>query len=159
MADVLSRACPLCLGVYLGNEMLEFSIEEKATKSRRTIQICGTCAGNIADAVYNHLTAAEQEAKSDAATASDRPGSAASAAPGPTAIAPVVPENQPGSEGIGEHRVESGAAAGGEGSESPVTESKSPGGLTRNYLAEINREPGPGFIVIPPKEEPTGGDN
>src|SRR5574340_24527 len=136
MADVLSRACQLCLGVYLGAEMLEFSIVEHATKSRRTIQICGTCAGNIADAVYNLLTAADQEAKGDAATASDHAGSADSAAPGPATTGAVVLEGESRDRGLGEHRAELRADAGSEGVSQPAERTAEAGGVEESTGVE-----------------------
>ena len=119
MANVLERACPLCLGVYLGSEMLEFSIEEQATKSRRTIQICGTCAGNIADAVYNHLTANEKEAKSDDSVRAGSTG-VSDSIPGRDAGTSVVVVRDPtGDRGSGVDSGEPGAATGGEGASRP----------------------------------------
>ena len=119
MANVLERACPLCLGVYLATEMLEFSVEEQATKSRRTIQICGTCAGNIADAVYNHLTAAEKEAINASGILDRAPAGAGSTdLPGARTDVAVVRDSS-GNQGAGVDSGESRAAPGGEGASRP----------------------------------------
>ena len=136
MANVLERACPLCLGVYLADEMLEFSIDEQATKSRRTLQICGTCAGNIADAVYNHLTADEKEAKRDDAIHDRDSARDPVLADSDSTNRPVVLQNQPGSEGSGVDSGEPRAAAGGEGASQPPESAAPAGGIEQSTAVE-----------------------